>query len=235
MASTVLDVCRSASLRLVGTRPTTIFSSTGQIEAELADLANETAAAIAKVNDWQALTRLATLQGDGSATAFTLPTDFDRMPVKSDVHSGSWQYYRYRPARDLDQWLDFQTYLTMGVPGAWIILDGQMNVRPAMGVSEQAKFYYVSTSYAKSAQGVAQTAFKADDDTFVLDGRLLTLGLIWRWRAQKRQEYAEDLRNYEIALSEEIGRERGSRVLTIGGRSGSGLDVRMAYPGALGL
>ena len=67
----------------------------------------------------------------------------------------------------------------------------------------------------------------------MLPERLLTLGLIWRWRAQKRQEYAEDLRNYEIALSEEIGRDKGSQIIAVGAARWPG-RVGTSYPGPLG-
>jgi hypothetical protein len=46
-------------------------------------------------------------------------------------------------------------------------------------------------------------------------------------------EYAEDLQNYEIALSQEIARDRGARIISVGPQRYSG-NVSMPYPGQLG-
>jgi hypothetical protein len=78
-----------------------------------------------------------------------------------------------------------------------------------------------------------KAAFSDDNDAFTLSERLLTLGLIWRWRQQKRQEYGEDMKNYELALEKEIARDKGSQLL-IGGVGRLPGGVRASYPGALG-
>ena len=40
----------------------------------------------------------------------------------------------------------------------------------------------------------------ADGDSFVLDERLLKLGMIWQWKANKGSPYAEDMATYGDAL-----------------------------------
>lgn len=225
----VLTACQSAALRLLGRRPTTIFSSSDTFEMELADLSTEVAVSIAKAHDWQKLTTLATLTGDGSTTAFDLPTAYDRMIKDGHVHSSQYENAYFRRARDLDEWLFFQDEITTGLPGNWIILGGQMQILPAMASGETARFYYISNQIITGGK----TAFDADDNTFLLPERLITLGLIWRWRAQKRMEYAEDLQNYEIALSEEISRDKGARLITVGTQRVPA-SVHLPYPGNLG-
>jgi hypothetical protein len=46
----------------------------------------------------------------------------------------------------------------------------------------------------------------------------------------KRLEYGEDMANYNLALSEEIGRAKGSRIMRIG-RPRIARGVSMAFPG----
>jgi hypothetical protein len=231
---TVLSACSSAAIRLVGRKLTTVFSSEDTFELELSDLVQDVAVEIAKRHDWQALTKLATITGDASGIAFSLPDDYDRMPLKAKIHSSRWSWSTFTPARDLDQWLDEMSFSTVGAPGFWTILDGKMQIYPAMGADETAKFYYISTYIAKDSNDNPKAVINDDGDTFFLDDRLLTLGLIWRWRAQKRLEYAEDLQNFEIAIAQEISRDRGSRMITLGGGYRGGMDIRTAYPGALG-
>lgn len=65
---------------------------------------------------------------------------------------------------------------------------------------------------------LSKSTFTQDDDVFILSERLLTLSLIWRWRAQKRQAYDEDLTNYETALATASGSDKGARILVAGSR-----------------
>jgi hypothetical protein len=226
---TALSACQSAALRLLGRKPQTIFSASGTFEMELADLATETAIAIAKAHEWQKLKKLATLTGDGSTIGFDLPPDYDRMTKDGNVHSHLYQTALFKRVDDLDEWVMIGDQLAVPSPGNWIILGGQMQILPAMGSDETARFYYLSNQIISGSK----TAFSADGDEFLLPERLVTLGLIWRWRAQKRMEYAEDLQSYEIALSEEISRDKGARILTVGTRSYPG-NLNTPYPGVLG-
>jgi hypothetical protein len=231
---TVLTALQSAGIRLVGQRLTSFFQSTDTLPVELCDLVNETARDIATKHDWRRLTLLETITGDGATTSFDLPTDYDRMLIKGDVHSSTWEQWRYHRVQDLDEWQDLQTFSAIANPGSWIILAGAFQVYPAIPTGEEAKFYYISRDIVAPTSGANKAAFTADTDTFLLDERLLTLGVIWRWRAQKRLEYAEDMANYERELEASIGKDKGSRILTSGPRRFPGGDVRLAYPRALG-
>lgn len=232
---TVLSAAQSAGIRLIGVKPTSLFS-TDKFAMELAELASSVAVDnIAKAYDWRGITKLATLTGDGSKIAFDLPADYDRMTKVGELHSSQWKTAKFTPARDLDHWLYLQDNLVTGTPGCWIILGGQLQIYPAMPVGETARFYYLSKHIVSVGAGVAgsKAAFTVDGDTIVLPERLLTLGLIWRWRSQKRMEFSEDLANFEIAKSEEIANDKGRRIITVG-RQRTGADVSIAYPGRLG-
>ena len=233
---TILSAAQSAGIRLQGQKPGSLFSPNGLnvgFANELADLATEIAVDIMKAHDWRALTKLWTITGDGTNTGFDLPSDYDRMLLKEGVHSATWTQWRFEPARDLDQWLDIQTYAGTGFPGWWIILGGQFQISQGNGVplasGTSARLYYVSRNVVNGNS----PQFSADGDTFFLGDRLITLGLIWRWRAQKRQEYGEDLKNYEIALAQEIARDKGSRIIAVG-PARMRVDARASYPGPLG-
>lgn len=227
---TMLSACQAAGMRLTGTRPPTVFSTTDRFSQELADLATEAAIGIAKAHDWQTLTKKHIIPGDGVATSFALPSDFDRMPIKANVYS-TRSLIAFLPVRDLDQWLEFEVQPVVGSPGYWIILGGRFQVLPVMGSTEIAKFYYISNEIINNGT-TQKTEFSSDADTFKLSERLLTLGIIWRWRAQKRLEYAEDLQNYQVALNEEIGRDKGSRIIAVG-KARVPFGAEMAYPGII--
>lgn len=230
---TVLTALQSAAVKLVSRKPTTFFQSTETLEVELCDLVNDVARDIADKGDWRDLTTLATFTGDGTTVSFDLPSDYDRMLVGQEVHSNAWETWRYTRARDLNEWTDANTVTGYAHPGMWIILGGDFKTVPAIPTGDVAKFYYISSNIVTPATGSAKAAFTADDDSFVLDERLLTLGLVWRWRQQKRLEYAEDMETYERDLATAIARDKGARVIATG-PARSRWGSRFSYPGQLG-
>lgn len=232
---TVLSACQSALVRLVGRRPSTVFSSTEQTVVEVADLVTEVATDIVKSNDWQALTKFHTINGDGVTAAFDKPEDFDRMALGQGVADNQSWFWGYSQVSDLTVWGHIQNgfYLGAASPGWWMLLGNQFQFRPVPSVGSVASFPYISNHIAVSATGTGKDHFDKDDDQFVLEDRLLTLGLIWRWRAQKRLEYAEDMQSYEIALSQAQARDKGPNVIRSNTRRAPG-NVRAGWPWLLG-
>ncbi len=177
----------------------------------MADLSNEVAADIAASHQWSALTKIAALAGGDGTTAFDLPADYDRMLTGSGVQDASAPFWGYDHILSADEWVQRLNDGYTGALKGWIILGGQIQFNPA--ASGTINFPYISTYWAKTAAGVPKGAFSADTDTFFLPDRLMTLGLIWRWREQKGFEYAEDMQNYETALSQYQLRDGGPRIL----------------------
>lgn len=225
---TVLSACQEAAIELSQTEPTSLFSTTDRFAKELRVQANKSAVAIMKAYDWQVLTKRATITGDGTATSFDLPSDYDRMAAKTNLASSSTNVDLVK-ATDLDQWDYFLNHMSTTTPGYWIVLGGELQVMPAPATGVVHSYYYISRNLVSGNQA----SFAADADTFLLPERLLTLSIIWRWRASKRLEYAEDMKNFEIAFSEETATDKGSRIL-IAGRQRVPYNVQTAYPGPLG-
>jgi hypothetical protein len=222
----VLTASQAAGLRIKGEEPASLFSAPTKFASELANLANEVVADILERHDWRTLAKTHTITGDGSDTAFALPADYDRMPLNAKLYASSSQT-PLSPIRDADQLVQFQIDPVVADPGCWGIFGGELHILPALGNGSTVKFAYQS-NFAVAAG--TKRAFSADTDDFDLDERMLTLGLIWRWRAQKRLEYGEDLQNFENAISARAGRDKGARILKLG-TPRYGYDVSVAYPG----
>lgn len=232
---TVLSAAQSALVRLIGRKPPTIFSSTETTVVEIADLLTEVGVDIMKSHDWSALTKVSTITGNGTDTAFPLPDDYDRMKLAQGVSDGSSWFWGYTKAPDMDTWIALQNGFYLGAmpPGWWMMLGGSMQFQPAPGASSVANYPYVSKNIAIADDDTLKDAFTTDTDRFVLDERLLTLGLIWRWRAQKRLEYSEDMQTYEIALSQAQARDGGSSVIRSNSRYRPG-NLSTGWPWTLG-
>ena len=219
--SVIQDACAVIGLNI----PDVVFTSTERESIELRTVANEMAKRIAEATDWQALRKVATITGDGTAETFALPTDYARMLKKANLWSAAQPSLSFRHVTDLDRWIEDEISGFNSILGEWIIYGGELHIRPVLANAEEVKFAYVSTYCVTGSK----TAFTTETDTFVLDERVLKLGIIWQWKANKGLPYGEDMENYEAALSVAVGNDKGSRILTIGsGRIRGGAEF--AFP-----
>jgi hypothetical protein len=230
---TVKDALKSAASRIMGVRPDVFFSSTNALEGDLTELVNAVAKDIIKSNDWRVLTKLCTLTGDGTSESFNLPDDYDRMQKGSSLQSATAPLYGYQPVVDPDEWLTLQMPYGVSSLGRWIKLGGQIHIMPKPALGQEIKFFYQSNRFAKDENGTPKASFEKDNDSFLLDEELLTLGLIWRYRQQKRIDYTDDQVLFEKRFNELAGEDKGARVFVEGGR-GISNNAYPPYWGVLG-
>ena len=216
---TILAAMQSAAVRLIGKKPVTFFSSQGTFEMEMVELVNDLASDIFGAHDWQALTKFATITGDGTTTSFAKPADFDRMAVGSSVSDLNTWFWNYTNISDLNDWVQIQNGRYLAIqPGWWVILSDEFQFYPAPADGRVAKYPYISKYYARANDNSLKESFTTDSDSFVLDERLLTLGLLWKWRDMKKLDTSSEQQAFEFAFSEAAGRDHGSRVIRKGSR-----------------
>lgn len=222
-------------------RPEAIFGSTEQENLELGALANEIAERIQAAHDWQRVKRTQAYTGDGTTTAFELPTDYSRMALEDTSDPNS---FLIRSSSCIGiSYVTNGEYLDLTVRGfstatlAWTLMEGRMQFYPAPSPGEVIKWQYISTLYARSSgssvsdffpldlpfdftdsdeYGTRKAAFTDDADFFQLDERLLKLGMIWQWKHDKGLPYAEDMLTYEQHLAQRVMRDPGQRGIRIG-------------------
>lgn len=224
----VLTAIQNACAVIALNKPSAVFSSTDREHFELQVLANTCASYIAKDYEWQELQVLATITGDGSDQDFALPDDYDRMLKVAKL----WSDRLTTPLTHItlqDQWLELQIRQFTAVVGAWTLINNQVNIAPAPAAGELIKYYYMSNKWARDKASSLKTAFSADDDSFLLSEELLSLCIIWKWRAQKGLPYAQDQDNYEDAKEKLMSSNKGARILHVG-RSRIARGVNVAYP-----
>jgi hypothetical protein len=235
MAS-VLEVIQGVAMKIGVSRPEAVFASTEREHQELAALANEVADRIAHAYDWSRMKVLETITGDGSETEFDLPDDYSRMPADQGIYSTSWNFEPLRQVTDHNQWLQEINQSFTSSPPAWTLLGGQIVFNPAPAASEDMRYYYMSNLYCRSSstvgndffplnlpfefpdgsEGTRKASFTEDGDAFQLDDRLLRLGMIWQWKADKGQPYAEDMENYGVHLQQRIAADIAPRRVSMG-------------------
>lgn len=229
----ILDAMQKAGLRLIGRKPATFFGASDQFEAEICDWTNEVAQDIAKYQDWQALCSVHTITGDGATEDFSLPADYDRMLINSDVQDLNNWLWGYTAFNDMNQFLYHQSRGFGPWPGGWIIYGNKIRFSPAPAAGESATFPYIRKGWAIGSDATVKLAFDADTDGFALDERLLTLGLVWRWRENKKLDASGDQEAFIKALDEYAAKDRGARPIARNSRRFVA-GTRPAWPWALG-
>jgi hypothetical protein len=61
--------------------------------------------------------------------------------------------------------------------------------------------------------GTDLTRFVNDTDEPFWDAELLTLGVVYRYRQAERLDYAEELREFELAYADQVKQDGGRRML----------------------
>src|SRR3546814_15691620 len=109
-----------------------------------------------------------------------------------------------------------------GSPGGWIIYADKIRFSPPPASGAAATFPYISKRWARDAGTDGyKAAFTSDSDTFLLPERLLTLGLVWRWRENKKLAATGDQEAFIKALEKYADRK------TVGWGNGESVRVEM--------
>lgn len=212
---TILQVVQEAATVLGIDVPSLVYGSTTREMVEMQSLANEIARRIADNYDWERLKIVNQYDGDGINEAFDLPDDYDRMLITASVWSSEWTW-NLNHILDSDQWLEMQVIPFTFIYGNWMIFGGQYHQLPVMPVGANVKFFYISNLIVQASDLSTKALFTADDDSFLLDERLLKLGIIWQWKASKGYPYAEDMANYEKQMQIAMQRDGGSKPIVSG-------------------
>lgn len=216
---TILSAVRSFAAVVGLEIPDRLFGVSDRDAVETQALAAEMAARIAEHHDWRALARQFTIPA-GAAT-FTLPVDFARFRQGTAITT---------PAGRVLNRIDPATpdYFPLG---GWRVVGGIVLLSNPPG--DVLTGTYQSNGYVVAENGSTRAEFLHDSDRFALNERLLTLGMIWQWKANKGLPYGQDYDNYERAIGKAVGTDGPRTVLEIGGRSRFE-GAKLAWPGILG-
>jgi hypothetical protein len=227
LLSVIRDVCAVVGVQQPASVTTNLVAN--RTMQEMLALANEMAQRIAyDTRDWTLFRKVQTFNGDGVATSFNLPADYQRMLLTSSVWRSTQTLYPMLFVPDTDQWLNRRARNYYDVAGEWTIMGGKMLIAPTLAIGTSVYFPYLEQNCVALASGGNGDSFMADTDSFRLDERLLKLGMVWQWKQNKGTSYAEDMGTYSDALSIAMGHDSPAPIII--GRRPMGGGVRTAYP-----
>ena len=229
LLSVVRDVCAVVGVDL----PTSVFTgiSSNRTMQEMVALGNEIAQRISyDTREWQRLKVPCTFTGDGVKTAFDLPANFKRMLLTANVWRSTSSAAPMRFVPDTDEWMNRRIRAYHDSRGEWTLMGGKMHIAPTLGVGVTVMFPYLCRDIIALVGGGFGETFLADGGQFVLDDRLLKLGMIWQWKAQKGSPYAEDMGTYGDALTLAMGNDSPSPIIIDHAPMSDSVRASVAYP-----
>lgn len=225
----ILSVVQNVCLAVGLAKPDVVMSSGDREMQEMVRLANKVAVQMRDAEfDWQALTEVHSFTGDGTAEAFALPEDYQRMPTKGRIWSSRWSWEIQKIA-NIDDWLELISVPIQPVTGQWIIYGDEMHVLPVMADTETIRYPYISNLIVKQTGGALASSFMTDTDTFRLSEDALELGMIWAYRSQKGVASDDDENDYNKALYTAMNNDKGSKPV-ISGNTRRFDDAKFAFP-----
>jgi hypothetical protein len=217
----ILTVVREVCAAIGVNPPTSLFSPVVQprTQLELLALANEMAQRIAyDVREWRALKAIHTITGDGVLDRFPLPANFKRMLLTSQVYPASAPRQTLQFVPDADEWLTRRLSQLSFSWGEWTIIGQDMLFWPILAAGAQVSFVYLDKNCIELNAGGFGSEFMNDADKFRIDERILRLGMIWQWKANKGSPYAEDMGTYSDALVNVAGADQPAPIIIGDGR-----------------
>lgn len=214
---TLLTVVQNAAAQVGLTPPNAVYSSTDEIVRQMNALLVVEGRKLLDDHDWRQLvttrqfTCLAAVAQTGEPQ-----TDFLRMSNGVRVWNESNDFAVEGPI-NADEYNDLIVRSVSALPQYWRLVGSVLHiVRPVSG--ETLRYEYITNKWILQGGSTAATALSADTDTFRVPERLLELGVIWRFKKAKGLDYAEDMRDYEMALGAcKMQDTGGRRVISTGG------------------
>ena len=196
----------SPSLVYASSDPTTtIFKTLSQVEGD----------ALCRRFDWRALKVLGTLTGDGTSTDFTLPNDFDRFMTGDPMWIDESPELPLQMVND-DEMLRYKVAQTDPVNPVWRLFGDTIEFYPAPDNGDAIKLEYRSKYWVIDETLVTRRArWAADTDVSLLPERLISLGIVWRFKQAKGFDYAEDYRTYQIECAKAGASDNGRQTIRL--------------------
>lgn len=218
----LLTCVQNACDRIGIVRPSAVVASTDQQVLRLLGYAQQEGKDLARKYDWQVLTKETTWESTATAVQTSagltiIPTDFDRMK-DGTFYNRTDKRAVYGPMTP-EEWQYDKSVVSRVFIEAYRMRGDQLLLTPADTSGDTLAFEYVSKKWVTQQSGTATAVWTADTDTAILNEELITLGIVWRFKAAQGFDYAEEFRTYELQCANEYMRDGGSRTLNAAGRA----------------
>jgi len=215
--------------------PSAVYSSSDPTVSQFKTLSQVEGDILSRRYDWRALKVLGTMTGDGSSTEFSLPTDFDRFVAGFPLYLDESPQLPLEMVTD-DRMLALKVAQTNPTRPVWRLFGDAIEFYPAPETTDVIKIEYRSKYWiVDETLTTRQTRWTADTDVAVIPERLITLGVVWRYKQAKGFDYGEDFRTYQYEVTKAGSVDGGRQTIVmrsnfIGDYSNAGLTDPRVTP-----
>jgi hypothetical protein len=214
------SIVQEAAKRIGLTPPDAVVTSTEETARRMHALVNQEGHALMRRHDWDVLTFEQVISTVASETQpGAIPADLDR--VIGETAFNRSQRRALRGPVSAAEWQRLKSGGALVATGRPFFRARGSNLLllPAPPAGETVAFEYVSRNWAASEVGEPRSSMQVDTDVPLLDEEIVILGIVWRFKAAKGLEYAEDFRAYEAAIASRISHDGAKAVIDLTGPS----------------
>lgn len=218
MALTCLQIIQTACKRIGILSPNAAVTATDQQIIQLVALAEEEGQELATRYAWETLqveATFTTVAAQVQTTLAAITTGFDYI-VNDTIWNRTLRRPVYGPKSQQD-WQQAKANQINGPFNSFRIIADAINFYPNPVAGQTCAFEYQSRAWVNASAGGSSDTWTSDADTPKLDGQLLVLGIVWRWKAAKGLDYAEDYAKYERRVTDAMARDSGKAKLDMSG------------------
>ena len=151
-------------------------------------------------------------------TKYPLPYSYDRITDRTQYDkSKRWEMLGPETPQQW-QWLK-SSYISTGPRIRWRIMGQTFQIWPLTSTNEYLGFEYITTDWAYSAAGVAQSSLIQDTDTNIFPDRLMVLALKKKYFEIKGFDTSSFQRDYDMQINIAKANDQGSATLSLAPRT----------------
>lgn len=207
----IQDACREISISSINA---VVNNESGNAPI-LFRVAKEELTSLGTRNNWQILTKENTFTTTATTvqvTASAVPVDFDRM-VNDSIFNRTSKRKVWGPITP-QEWQDLQAHSLSAVDPLYRLRGGTILMYPAPSSGDTVAYEYISTYKARSSTGTQQENWQNDADTTVFPERIVTLGVVWRYKKAKGYSFTADLEEYERRVIDAIAADGSKPIIS---------------------
>ena len=142
-------------------------------------------------------------------TIYDMPPDFETITDRTQWDKT--KHWEMLGPEDAQQWQWLKSgYISTGPRVRWRILDKQFQIWPVMNTNEYLGWEYRSKGWARSVLGAIKNSFTADDDTTVLDDRIMVLSTKLKYWTIKGFDTTGVMQEFQRYLSIAKANDKGA-------------------------
>ncbi len=177
----------------------TVVGNTDPNAQTMLEMAQEAGEELARRGDWTRMAKTATVTNN----PFPLPEDFQRL-----AEGGAVQLQTGDFARQIANESVWRVVQSTASPVPFFYLTGGKVLFSPASSWPSAFFFYLSKNWLKDGANERAVITK-DDNVMQFPDRLLTKGIIWRWRRQKGLSFDDQMTEFEADFALELAADRG--------------------------